>query len=114
MRAIRAWREAAGIAEGPLFRRVWGRSATVGDSAIDASTARRVVKNKAQAAGIEGRISGHWLRVGSTQDLASAGAELTELMNAGRWQSPVMPAHHAKGQLAGCGAVARLRSGAGK
>ncbi len=115
MRAIQAWREAAGIAEGPLFRRVWGRSATVGDSAIDASTARRVIKLRAQAAGIEGRISGHSLRVGSAQDLASAGAELAELMNAGRWQSPAMPAHYARRQLAaGRGAVARLRYGAGK
>lgn len=77
---------------------------------------RRVLKARAQPAGVEGRISGHSARVGSAQDLAAAGAELTELMNAGRWQSPAMPAHYAQGQLAlaGRGAVARLRYGAGK
>ena len=112
MKAVRAWQAAAGVAEGPLFRRVWGRSNTVGADAIDASTARRVIKTRAEAAGIDGRVSGHSLRVGSAQDLASAGAELTELMNAGRWQSPAMPAHYARGQLAGRGAVARLRYGA--
>lgn len=114
MRAINVWRAAGSIAEGPLFRRVWGRSNTVGRNAIDPSTARRIIATRAAAAGIEGRISGHSLRVGSAQDLAGAGAELTELMNAGRWQSPAMPAHYARGQLAGRGAVARLRYGAGK
>ena len=114
MRAIRKWQDAASVADGPLFRRVWGRSATVGEDAVSARTARRVIQRRAEAAGLEGRISGHSLRVGSAQDLASAGAELTELMNAGRWQSPAMPAHYARGQLAGRGAVARLRYGAGK
>ncbi len=69
-------------------------------------------ERRAAAVGLEGRISGHSLRVGYAQDLASAGAELTELMNAGRWQSPAMPAHYARGQLAGRGTVARLRYGA--
>ena len=114
MRAVAAWQAAASISAGPMFRRVWGRSKTVGETGIDASTARRVIAKRAAAAGVEGRVSGHSLRVGSAQDLASAGAELTELMNAGRWQSPAMPAHYARGQLAGRGAVARLRYGAGK
>ena len=114
MQAVRKWQAAGNVADGPLFRRVWGRSATVGAEAISDRTARRILEARAAAAGVEGRISGHSARVGSAQDLAAAGAELTELMNAGRWQSPAMPAHYASGQLAGRGAVARLRYGAGK
>ena len=36
-----------------------------------------------------------------------AGTELTDLQNAGRWQSPSMPARYSRGQKASRGAVAR-------
>ena len=36
-----------------------------------------------------------------------AGTELTNLQNAGRWQSPSMPARYSRGQRASRGAVAR-------
>ena len=65
----------------------------------------------AEAAGITGRVSGHSLRVGSAQSLASAGASVVEMQQAGRWQSPSMPGMYARGQLASRGAVARLRYG---
>ena len=39
------------------------------------------------AVGIEGRVSGHSLRVGRAQSLAAGGASLVELQTAGRWQS---------------------------
>ncbi len=107
MRAVRKWHDAAGVEAGPLFRRVWGRSNTVGSTALSPNTVRRVLHQRTKAAGVESRISGHSARVGSAQDRAAAGAELTELMDAGRWQSPAMPAHYAEGQLAGRGAVAR-------
>ncbi len=87
MRAVRKWK-AASVAESPLFRRVWGRSNTVGSTALSPNTVRRVLHQRAKAAGVESRISGHSACVGSAQDLAAAGAELTELMDAGRWQSP--------------------------
>ena len=60
---------------------------------------------------MEGRISGHSLRVGGAQSLATAGASLVEMQIAGRWQSPVMPGRYAQGQLAKQGAMARLRYG---
>ena len=41
------------------------------------------------------------------QDLVKDGATLPELMQAGRWTSPAMPAHYARNQLASQGAVAR-------
>ena len=44
-------------------------------------------------AGVEGRVSGHSLRVGGAlQSLAAAGASIVEMQTAGRWQqSPSMP-----------------------
>ena len=41
------------------------------------------------------------------QDLVKDGASLPELMQAGRWESPAMPAHYARAELAAQGAVAR-------
>ena len=45
------------------------------------------------------------------QDLSAAGAELPELMTAGRWHSPTMPAKYTEAQAAGKGAVAKYYSG---
>ena len=47
------------------------------------------------------------------QSLAAGGASLVEMQTAGRWQSPSMPGHYARGQLAARGAVARVRYGRG-
>jgi hypothetical protein len=40
------------------------------------------------------------------QDLAGSGAELPALMEAGRWESPAMPARYTRSQAAARGAVA--------
>ena len=48
---------------------------------------------------------------GRTVTYVRAGATLPEAQQAGRWQSPAMPAHYARGELAAHGAVARLRHG---
>ena len=53
------------------------------------------------------------LRVGGAQSLAAGGASLVEMQTAGRWQSPAMPGHYARGQLTARGAVARVRYGRG-
>ena len=76
---VNAWLAAAGHQDGPLFRRVRRRS-------------------RAAAVGIEGRVSGHSLRVGGAQSLAAGGASIVEMQTAGRWQSPAMPGHYARGQ----------------
>ena len=73
--------------------------------------ARLTIRRRAREAGIEGRISGHSLRVGSAQSLARRGASLVELQHSGRWKSSSMPAHYSRSQRAGCGAGARLRYG---
>ena len=111
MRRIRAWQEAAGVHDGPLFRQV-RRGGHVQPGALSDRSARAIIQARAAEAGIEGRVSGHSLRVGAAQSLAAAGAGLVEMQTAGRWQSPAMPAAYAKGQLAARGAVARLRHGA--
>ena len=110
MRRVLAWREAGGVHDGPLFRRI-RRGGKVQDTAITDRAARDIIRRRAAEAGIEGRISGHSLRVGSAQSLAAAGAGLVEMQTAGRWQSPAMPARYARNQLAARGAVARLRHG---
>lgn len=65
------------------------------------------IKAMCQAAGLNGRYTGHSPRVGMAQDLAADRAELPELMDAGRWKSPQMPARYTRRQQAGRGAVAK-------
>ncbi len=107
---VRAWLLAAALAEGPLFRAVH-RSGRVSAGRLTERSVRRIIIRRAREAGVEGRVSGHSLRVGSAQSLASAGASLVEMQLAGRWRSPSMPGRYAQGQLAQRGAVARLRYG---
>ena len=108
MGRISAWREAGAVAAGPILRQIH-RSGAVRAEGIKARAVRGIIQARTKAAGIEGRVSGHSLRVGAAQSLAAAGAELVEMQTAGRWRSPAMPGHYAQGQLAGRGAVARLR-----
>ena len=105
---VREWMSAAGIGKGALFRRL-PRGGAVSEFGIGAASVRRVIVRRARAAGIEGRVSGHSLRVGSAQSLAKRGAGLVEMQKAGRWVSPEMPAHYTRSQAAAEGAVARLR-----
>ena len=71
----------------------------------------RRIKAATKMAGLGDGFSGHSPRVGMAQDLSSAGAELPELMTAGRWDSPTMPARYTEAQAAGRGAVARYHRG---
>ena len=110
--AVRRWLDAAGIedADAPIFQRM-DKGGTV-RGPLSTQSVRKIVKQRAAAAGVEGKVSSHSLRVGSAQSLAAAGAGLVDMQQAGRWASPAMPGHYARGQLAARGAVARLRYGA--
>ena len=66
------------------------------------------IKQAAEAAGLGDGFSGHSPRVGMARDLARAGIELPSLMNAGRWRTPSMPAHHTRNETASRGAVAQF------
>ena len=107
-RLARKWLEAAGIEEGPLFRPV-NKAGRVAGSRLSARSMRDIVKERAADAGIEGRVSGHSLRVGSAQSLRDRGATTTDLMDAGRWSRVETMVGYVRTQDAAFGPVARLR-----
>lgn len=78
-----------------------------------AQIARRV-RDAAKAAGLEGAFSGHSGRVGMARDLVAAGASVAAVQVAGAWKSARMPAHYARAELAGRGAVAAYYAGGGR
>ena len=71
--------------------------------------ARIAIKARVRAAGMEGFISGHSLRVGSAISLARAGASVVDMQVAGRWKLAQMPAHYAHAELAEQGGIARFK-----
>ena len=102
--------ERAGIARCALFRHI-RRGYHIQPTRLTSHSARRIIQKRAQAAGVEGFISGHSLRVGSAVSLAQAGATVVDMQVAGRWKSSQMPAHYAKAELAERGAIARFKDG---
>ena len=104
------YRETAGITDGAVFRHI-RRGGHIQPRRLTAHSARRIIQKRARAAGIQGFISGHSLRVGSAVSLAQAGATLVDMQVAGRWKSSQMPAHYAKAELAERGAIARYKDG---
>ena len=109
---LASWTKAVDIVEGALFQRL--TKAGDPNGRLSTRSIRSIVTTRAEEAGIEGRVSGHSLRVGAAQSLAGAGASLVEMQQAGRWDSPLMPGRYAKGQFAARGGVARLRYGGGE
>lgn len=69
--------------------------------------ARVALKKRATDAGLDG-VSGHSPRIGMAQALAEKGATLVEMQQAGRWDSPNMPAHYSRQTQARKSAVLRL------
>ena len=78
---------------------------------LSARQISRRIKAATKMAGLGEGFSAHSPRVGMAQDLSAAGAELPELMTAGRWDSPTMPTRYTEAQAAGRGAVARYHRG---
>ncbi len=107
MTRIDAWLDAAAIDGGALFRRI-RRGGHVTAVRLTPRSIRSIITESAAAIGIEG-ASGHSLRIGVAQSLIRSGAQLPEAMLAGRWQSPAMLTRYARADLAGRGAVARMR-----
>ena len=107
---IERYCEAGGLTDGALFRRM-RRGDNITGSRLTVDGARHAIKRRAHAAGVEGLISGHSLRVGSAVSLLQAGASVVDLQVAGRWKSPQMPAHYARAELAARGGIARFKYG---
>ena len=71
--AIEKYCKSGEIESGALFRRI-RRGQHITSDRLSVVSARRIIKKWANAAGIEGFISGHSLRVGTAVSLAQAGA----------------------------------------
>ena len=109
-RVVKRYLKKAGITGGAVFRRI-RKGGHVGKERLTDFSARRIIQQRAKAAGVDGFIAGHSLRVGSAVSLAQAGATVVDMQIAGRWKSSQMPAHHAKAELAERGAIARFKDG---
>ena len=107
---LNRYSERAGITRGAVFRHI-RRGGHIQSDRLTTVSARRIIQKRAHAAGVEGFISGHSLRVGSAVSLAQAGATVVDMQVAGRWKSSQMPAHYAKAELAERGAIARFKDG---
>lgn len=78
--ALRQWLDAAGIVEGPIFRRVL-RGGHVTQHRLGAESVRLLVKGHARRIGLDGRDYGaHSLRSGLATSCAMAKAPLTKIM----------------------------------
>jgi len=89
VRACRAWLEAAGVAEGAVFRSV-DRHGHLGER-LDGADVSRLVKRAARRAGLDAaRFSGHSLRAGLATTAARAGRTDRSIMAQGRWRSRAM------------------------
>lgn len=113
--ALRAWLAAAGITEGGVFRRLESHG-HVGDRTLNPAEVARIFKRIAAQLRLDptrpiSRISAHSTRIGAAQDLTAAGAALPEIMVAGGWKSPQMPAHYSRKLQARQGAMRRMLRG---
>jgi integrase len=78
--AVREWREAAGITEGPLFRAV-DRRGRVGEQRLADRAVALIVKRSAIRVGIDPLlVSGHSLRSGLATSASAAGAPERAIM----------------------------------
>jgi len=97
--AVEEWRRAMKIKKGPVFLAING-DGSVGTTSITSAEVARTFKRIAKCIGLNaeaaGNISGHSTRIGAAQDLTTAGAALPEIMAAGGWRSPGMPARYAR------------------
>jgi integrase len=97
VRALQRWLLAAGISEGPLFRRIWATPRpkhpmpnwtpihVVGQDAIDPGTVARIVKARGRAAGFDADLlSGHSLKRGAMNTAKDRRVHPTQLKQLGR------------------------------
>jgi integrase len=85
--ALRAWLAAAGITEGPVFRRVTRHGVVLSD-ALAAESVADIVKHYAARAGLDPNVyAGHSLRAGFLTSGAEAGASIFKLMEVSRHKS---------------------------
>lgn len=79
VRNLKAWLDAAGIAEGPIFRTVTPDGMGVRPWALTDRQLANIVKNTARRAGVEGRFAGHSLRAGLVTSAVRAGKQIKSI-----------------------------------
>ena len=97
VRALRRWQQAAGIADGPVFGRIWATprparpppdwtpTLVVGTQAIDPGTVARIMKARGAAAGFDATVmSGHSLKRGAMNTARDRRVHPTQLKQLGR------------------------------
>lgn len=84
--AVRAWRDAAGIATGPLFRSI-RKGGKVGARLTDQSVADIVKKHAARVGLDPALFAGHSLRAGFLTSAAKRGASIFKMMDVSRHRS---------------------------
>ena len=109
-RLIERYRWRSGIASGALFRRIRFQNHVTEDR-LGVKGAREAIRRRATEAGVTSTISGHSLRMGSAISLAEAGATVSEVQQAGRWQGPTMPARYVREMPAEGSPVERYKEG---
>ncbi|WP_395027598.1 site-specific integrase [Comamonas odontotermitis] len=77
--ALAQWLQAAGISEGPIFRRIF-RNGRVGDTALTPLSVNNIVKERCALAGIEGNFSAHSLRSGFVTEAGRQNMALVDTM----------------------------------
>ena len=101
----------ANISRGALFRRVLKNGKTTA-TRLTPEAVREIVKKRSQGIqGVQGRVLGHSLWVGSTVSLARGNASLVEMQVDGRWKDSRLLSHYASAVIAKNSATARIKYG---
>lgn len=84
VQALDAWLSASGITSGPIFRAI-GKGGRVGVAALSDHSAAQIVKDRAEAAGLDPKFfAGHSLRAGFVTSALEAGADILKVMDVTR------------------------------
>jgi site-specific recombinase XerD len=84
---VQTWLAAAGITAGPIFRPI-NKAGRVVDATLTAESAAGVVKQRAEAVGLDpAEFAGHSLRAGFLTSAAEAGATVHKMMEVSRHKS---------------------------
>lgn len=107
-----AWLDTAGIDTGPLFRSL--ANGRLGEAHLDPGTVGRILKRAAPRAGCEAALvavlSGHSMRVGGAQDMATSEFDIPALLAAGGWKTVAVVARYVeKAQAARVGQTPAAR-----
>jgi hypothetical protein len=108
-RVLERWLTSVGLTAGPLFARLNRNQAPL-PKALHPNQVALAFKAAARRAGLSeaavARIAAHSTRIGATHELNDAGATLPQLMRAGGWRSPQMPATYLREADVKTGAMA--------